>query len=60
VITVNARAMAGPAERFKTVGIQRRDVEMVYADQIDEAFDRVAGGEVRYRFVIDVSTLKEA
>ena len=39
MITVNARAMAGPAERFKTVEIQRRDVEMVHADQIDEAFE---------------------
>jgi D-arabinose 1-dehydrogenase-like Zn-dependent alcohol dehydrogenase len=27
------------------------------ADQIDEAYDRVVAGAVRFRFVIDVTTL---
>jgi len=33
------------------------DVEIVSADQIDEAYDRVLKSDVRYRFVIDISTL---
>jgi uncharacterized zinc-type alcohol dehydrogenase-like protein len=34
-------------------------VEVIGADQIDEAYDRVASGDVRYRFVIDISTMAE-
>ena len=33
------------------------DVEIVSADQIDEAYDRVLKSDIRYRFVIDISTL---
>lgn len=33
------------------------DVEVVAADQINEAWDRVLAADVRYRFVIDISTL---
>jgi len=33
------------------------DIELVTADQIDEAYDRVLKSDVRYRFVIDNSTL---
>lgn len=33
------------------------EVEVIRADQIDAAFDRVASGDVRYRFVIDISTM---
>jgi uncharacterized zinc-type alcohol dehydrogenase-like protein len=33
------------------------DIELVSADQIDEAYDRVLASDVRYRFVIDNSTL---
>lgn len=33
------------------------DIEMVNADQIDQAYDRVLKSDVRYRFVIDNSTL---
>jgi len=32
-------------------------VEIIGADQIDEAYDRVVGSKVRYRHVIDTSTL---
>jgi len=32
-------------------------VEVVRADQINDAWDRVVAGDVRYRFVIDVATL---
>ena len=31
-------------------------VEVISGDQIDEAYDRVVGSDVRYRFVIDTST----
>jgi len=33
-------------------------VEMISADKIDEAYKNVLAGEVRYRYVIDMSTLK--
>ncbi|WUJ12624.1 NAD(P)-dependent alcohol dehydrogenase [Actinoplanes sp. NBC_00393] len=33
------------------------EVEIIGADEIDGAFDRVAKGDVRYRFVIDVKTM---
>jgi len=33
-------------------------VEIISADQIDEAYKKVLAGEVRYRYVIDMSTLK--
>jgi uncharacterized zinc-type alcohol dehydrogenase-like protein len=36
------------------------EVEVIAADQIDAAYDRVAAGDVRYRFVIDISTLTES
>ncbi|MCL6548650.1 MAG: NAD(P)-dependent alcohol dehydrogenase [Alicyclobacillus sp.] len=34
------------------------DIEVIRADQIDEAWERVLRSDVRYRFVIDVSTMK--
>lgn len=33
------------------------EVEVISADQIDEAHDRVVASDVRYRFVIDTATL---
>jgi uncharacterized zinc-type alcohol dehydrogenase-like protein len=33
------------------------DIELINADQIDEAYDRVLKSDVRYRFVIDTATL---
>lgn len=33
------------------------EIEMISADQINEAYDRVVHSDVRYRFVIDASTL---
>lgn len=33
------------------------EVEVIPADQINEALDRVLAAEVRYRFVLDISTL---
>lgn len=33
------------------------DVEIVAADQVNEAWERVLAADVRYRFVIDISTL---
>ena len=35
-------------------------VETVSADQIDDAFERIKKGDVRYRFVIDASTLADS
>ncbi|MFM9277581.1 NAD(P)-dependent alcohol dehydrogenase [Paenibacillus jiagnxiensis] len=32
-------------------------IEVIHADQVDEAYERVLRSDVRYRFVIDVSTL---
>ncbi len=33
------------------------EIETISADRIDEAYDRVVGSDVRYRFVIDTSTM---
>ncbi|BEL03755.1 NAD(P)-dependent alcohol dehydrogenase [Actinoplanes sichuanensis] len=35
------------------------DVEIIGADEIDQAYDRVDRGDVRYRFVIDVQTMAD-
>jgi len=36
------------------------DIEMIRMEQIDEAYDRMVKGDVKYRFVIDMATLKAA
>jgi uncharacterized zinc-type alcohol dehydrogenase-like protein len=33
------------------------DIEMVDVDSIDSAFERLVAGDVRYRFVLDISTI---
>jgi alcohol dehydrogenase (NADP+) len=33
------------------------DIELISADQINEAYDRVVASDVRYRFVIDTATI---
>ena len=35
------------------------EVEIIGADDIDAAYDRVAAADVRYRFVIDISTMAD-
>ena len=35
------------------------DIEMIAIDQINEAWDRVVKADVKYRFVIDMATLKK-
>ncbi|MFV0539354.1 MAG: NAD(P)-dependent alcohol dehydrogenase [Dysgonomonas sp.] len=34
------------------------DIELITVDQVNEAFERLGKGEVKYRFVIDMSSLK--
>jgi uncharacterized zinc-type alcohol dehydrogenase-like protein len=34
------------------------DIELVRADQLNEAYDRMVAGDVKYRFVLDTSTLQ--
>jgi uncharacterized zinc-type alcohol dehydrogenase-like protein len=34
------------------------DIEVIAADQVNEAYERVLRSDVRYRFVIDVATMK--
>ena len=36
------------------------EVEMIRMDQINDAFERMEKSDVRYRFVIDMSSLGEA
>lgn len=36
------------------------EVEVISADELDTAYERVLAGDVRFRFVIDMSTLKSA
>ncbi|MFL6559105.1 MAG: alcohol dehydrogenase, partial [Bacillus sp. (in: firmicutes)] len=33
------------------------NIEVISADQIDEAYERVLASDVKYRFVIDISTM---
>ena len=35
-------------------------IETISADEVDEAYDRVVDGDVRYRFVIDTATIGAA
>lgn len=35
------------------------DVELIGIDQVEEAYERTLKADVKYRFVIDVSTLKK-
>jgi uncharacterized zinc-type alcohol dehydrogenase-like protein len=35
------------------------DIEMIDIQQINEAYDRLLKGDVKYRFVIDMASLKE-
>ncbi|MEJ2800873.1 NAD(P)-dependent alcohol dehydrogenase [Comamonadaceae bacterium PP-2] len=39
-------------------GIEAR-VEIIHADQIDQAYERLEKGDVRFRFVIDAQTLRQ-
>jgi uncharacterized zinc-type alcohol dehydrogenase-like protein len=34
------------------------DVEVIPIDKINEAYERMIKGDVRYRFVIDIASLK--
>jgi alcohol dehydrogenase (NADP+) len=34
------------------------DIEMIGAQEIDQAYDRLLKGDVKYRFVIDMASLK--
>lgn len=36
------------------------DIEMIRMDQVNQAYERMLKGDVKYRFVIDMQTLKEA
>ena len=38
----------------------RAEVEVIGVQQIDEAYERVLAGDVRFRFVIDISTMAQA
>ena len=33
------------------------DIELISADQVNEAYDRVVAGDVKFRFVIDAATI---
>ncbi|MDI2034972.1 NAD(P)-dependent alcohol dehydrogenase [Paenarthrobacter nitroguajacolicus] len=35
------------------------DIELVGAEQLNEAYDRMVAGDVKYRFVLDTATLQE-
>jgi uncharacterized zinc-type alcohol dehydrogenase-like protein len=34
------------------------DIEVVRAEQLNEAYDRMVAGDVKYRFVLDTGTLQ--
>jgi uncharacterized zinc-type alcohol dehydrogenase-like protein len=35
------------------------DIEMIHIQQINEAYERLLKGDVKYRFVIDMASLKK-
>ena len=35
------------------------DIEMINIQQINEAYDRLLKGDVKYRFVIDMASIKK-
>ncbi|MGN0860214.1 MAG: NAD(P)-dependent alcohol dehydrogenase, partial [Stenotrophomonas sp.] len=35
------------------------DIEMIRADEINTAYERMLKGDVKYRFVMDMATLQE-
>lgn len=35
------------------------EIEVIAADRIDEAWERVLASDVRYRFVIDIGTMEQ-
>jgi uncharacterized zinc-type alcohol dehydrogenase-like protein len=35
------------------------DIEVIPIQQVNEAYDRLVRGDVRYRFVIDMQSLKQ-
>ncbi len=35
------------------------DIELITIDKVNEAYDRVVKGDVKYRFVIDMASLKK-
>ena len=37
-----------------------RDIQVIPADELNDAYDRVEKGEVRFRYVIDMASLKTA
>lgn len=36
------------------------DIELIPIQQVNEAYDRLVKGDVKYRFVIDMASLKQA
>ena len=34
------------------------DVEVINAEEVNEAYERMLKGDVRYRFVIDIASIK--
>ncbi len=36
------------------------DIELIGADAINEAYERMLAGDVKYRFVIDIASLADA
>lgn len=67
MITVKARCTCGPHQPFRATemidfcaehGVMAQ-VEVTGADAIDEAYQRVLAGDVSFRLVIDVSTMRD-
>jgi alcohol dehydrogenase (NADP+) len=59
---VAGSAIAGIAQTQETLDFCARknvvsEVEMIRIDQINEAYERLERSDVRYRFVIDMSSL---
>jgi uncharacterized zinc-type alcohol dehydrogenase-like protein len=44
---------------FVVITVVDSEVEVIDAEGIDAAYDRVAAGDVRYRFVIDIKSMAD-
>jgi uncharacterized zinc-type alcohol dehydrogenase-like protein len=55
----NTGSISGTQEMLDFCGEHNivSDVEVINADEVDAAYERVVASDVRYRFVIDASTI---
>jgi len=56
-ITKNLTSVLRQQDFLWSIEWKTHQIEVIGAEQVDEAYERVLRSDVRYRFVIDISTL---